>query len=792
MALSFPRSGEAPTATGEEIFGVALERCETGIVLLDAQARIVFWNRWMAGASGVPAAAAMGRTLAEIFPQARLTRIGQAIGQALRSRQSSVLSRALNPSILPLQRQGGSPEPIEHQAFVKALEADGRLFCLVQIHDVTDAVHRERFLRRQASDLARLAEGLAASDKAQRAILEASPIGIAIVSADGIIRFANARLASLFLAGEDNIVGLPAEEFFTHPRNLLDSITRPVERMEVRFRRRDGSQLWAQVSAEPTEFEKAPAHLCWVYDISDHKKAERDLVSQRDRATEMVRARTEFLAMVSHEIRTPLNGIMGTLRMLEGSTLDAAQHSHLETIRYSGEALLAILNDVLDISKLEAGHIRLERQSFDLRLLIDNLVLLMAARADEKGLELRTEVDETMDWQVQADGGRIRQILLNLIGNAIKFTQEGTIVVRLETIDAGETRVRIRLSVIDSGIGIPRDAREHLFTEFFQVDPAEARRLGGTGLGLAISKRIVEAMGGAIGVESMPGFGSTFWFTLSLERDTRRRRGTARPAAARRPQPQRPGNILLVEDNEINQKVALNLLHRDGHTVTVAVTGREAVELAASTRFDVVLMDIQLPEMDGVEATRAIRALPDPRRASVPVVALTANAMPGDARHYLDNGMSDVLTKPIDPDRLSRAIARAVAGETAPDDRPGRHMRIDATMLDSLRGTIGSDKVDELIELFDTTSASTIEEIVAAAAMGQTELCAALAHRMKGGALNLGLTSVSEAALKIESAIAENCGIATLKKLIAELSDAYVGSLAALRDAAGDSGTVAG
>jgi len=759
-----------------------LARCDNGIIILDTKSRIVFWNLWMVDASGVPVAAAQGRTLAELFPMARLARIGQAISQALRSRQSSVLSRALNPSILPLHRAGEEREPIEHQAIVKAVDARGGLFCLIQIYDVTDAVHRERFLRQQAGDLMRLADGLAASDKALRAMLEASPIGVAIVAADGIIRFANARLAALFLAGEDNIIGLAAEEFFTHPRNLLGSIAQPIDRMEVRFRRRDGSQLWAQVSAEPTEFEQAPAILCWVYDISDHKKTERDLTGQRDRATELVRARTEFLAMVSHEIRTPLNGIMGTVRMLDGTAMDATQHSHLEMIRYSGDALLAILNDVLDISKLEAGHIRLEKQAFDMPLLIDNLVLLMSARAGEKNLELRSQIDDEIDGQVLADGGRIRQILLNLIGNAIKFTDTGTITVRLEQIDAGETRVRFRLSVIDSGIGIPREAHERLFTEFFQVDPAEARRLGGTGLGLAISKRIVEAMGGAIGLESIPGQGSTFWFTLSLERDRQGHPALPKPATSRpKPRAIRPRNILLVEDNEINQKVALNFLHRDGHSVTVAVTGRQAVACATSMAFDLVLMDIQLPEMDGVEATRAIRALADPVRAGVPIIALTANAMPGDARRYLEAGMVEVLTKPIDPDRLSRAIASAVADNTGAAAGADRSVRIDASMIEALRNAIGSDKVDELIDLFDTTSKSTIEEISAAAAAGRPEVCAALAHRMKGGALNLGMTSVSDAALEIENAIGENCGIAALKQRIGALTDAYKASVSALR-----------
>ena len=779
MEVAGTRSRMAPPGQVADLFGAALGHCDNGVIILDDQAKVIFWNHWMADASGVAVTAAQGRTLAELFPGTNRARIEQAIRQALQSRQSSVLSRALNPEILPLVRHGREREAIEHQAIVKAIDARGGLFCLVQVFDVTDAIHRERFLRSQASELTRMANDLAASGQALLTMLEASPIGVAIISDDGIIRFANSRLATLFLASGSNITGLRADEFFTHPRNLLGAIDRAVDRMEVRFRRRDGSQLWAQVSAEPTRFEQQSAILCWVYDISDHKKAERDLTSERDRATEMVRARTEFLAMVSHEIRTPLNGILGTLRMLQETPLNEAQQGHMEMIRYSGDALLAILNDVLDISRLEAGHIRLEMQPFDMTLLIDNLVLLMAGRAAEKGLDLRTQIDAGFEAQVIADGGRIRQVLLNLIGNALKFTDEGTITVRLEQIDSSDRQVRMRLSVIDSGIGIPREARDQLFTEFFQVDHAMARRVGGTGLGLAISKRIVEAMGGAIGVESTPGVGSTFWFTLSLERQnpavTRARNSGARL------RPTRPGNILLVEDNEINQKVGLNLLRREGHTVTIADTGREAVALAAKSRFDIVLMDIRLPEMDGLEATRAIRAPSDQDHASVPIVAVTANAMPDDTRRFLEAGMIDVLTKPIDPDRLSRVIALAMGEQNIEQPQSSVIARIEGAMIESLRSTIGSDRVDELIELFDTTSKSTIEEMKAAATAGRPEVCAALAHRLKGGALNLGLTSVSDAALALEVAVSTERDTDALDSLISDLSEAHQATIRALR-----------
>ncbi|MBT6203691.1 MAG: PAS domain S-box protein [Rhodospirillaceae bacterium] len=556
--MATPRSELKAQPQVADLFGAALGRCEHGVILLNADGDIVFWNNWIAEASGVPVQAALGQRLEQVFEKPLPKRLLQAIDAALRLRQAATLSRALNPRLLPLERtlnEAGTGEKIEHQATIKPLEARGGRFCLIELMDVTNSVHREQFLKSQAAEMGDLAEELARNEQHLRSLLNTSPVGAAIIDGGGIVRYANHRLAEIVLGDQQELVGMAANGLFIEPDDFLKQIAEPIDTVEVRFRRRDGTRLWAQVTAEVTSFERAPAVLCWVFDISEHKATELALTSERDRATEQARARTEFLAMVSHEIRTPLNGIMGTLRMLWESTLDNQQRDYVETIQYSGDSLLAILNDVLDLSKLEAGRIDLANQDVDLHRLVRNLVAVMAARAEEKAVGLSVEMDKNVPRAVKTDPGRLREVLLNLIGNAIKFTEHGDIKIQVTQVDQTDVTVRLRFAVKDTGIGIAAKAQEQLFTEFYQVDSAEARRRGGTGLGLAICKRIVEAMGGNIGVNSDVGHGSTFWFGITLSRSTKSEieRQSARPAAYPKVSPR---HILLVEDNEINQKVA--------------------------------------------------------------------------------------------------------------------------------------------------------------------------------------------------------------------------------------------
>jgi signal transduction histidine kinase/ActR/RegA family two-component response regulator len=376
----------------------------------------------------------------------------------------------------------------------------------------------------------------------------------------------------------------------------------------------------------------------------------------RDRAEAAAQAQAEFLANMSHEIRTPLNGILGyTDLLLDRQDLGGGKRRDVERIQTAGAALLTVVNDILDFSKIEAGEIELEPQPFSPMALVDNAVSIVKSVAVKRGLAVHSEVDENLPPHLVGDQDRLRQVLLNLLNNAVKFTVSGAITVRVQRIGTGDT-CALRFSVRDTGIGIPADRKESLFERFSQVDGSIRRQFGGTGLGLAISKRLIELMGGEIGVESELGEGSTFWFTVELPIFENAARNVSLQAVEDSFQ---PASILLVDDNEINQEIARSVLQAAGHTVDVASDGATAVIAVQRNDYDVVLMDIQMPVMDGMTATQRIRAL-DGSARHVPIVAMTANVLPQQVRVFLEAGMNDHLGKPFKRDVLLEVIARSL------------------------------------------------------------------------------------------------------------------------------------
>ncbi|QHW31372.1 response regulator [Paenibacillus rhizovicinus] len=466
------------------------------------------------------------------------------------------------------------------------------------------------------------------------------------------------------------------------------------DRRQLNPVRKDGSRFPSEIQIGVATIDDERIYACTVVDMTERKRFERELMAAKETAEIAARAKTNFLTMVSHEIRTPMNGVLGMTGLLLDTELDESQREFAEIIRKSGEALLSVINDILDYAKIESGKLELEHLPFKLPHLIEETFDLFTAKSKQSRLALTYEADPALPELLEGDEIKLRQVLVNLIGNAFKFTAHGSIAVTTKLLAAQEEAVRIEFAVTDTGVGIPGDKLPLLFQPFSQVDTSLTRQYEGTGLGLAICKNLVEMMGGTIAVESDQGIGTTFRFTVQLrtwqaarhepapegsfaslaaddfelwqeaERDGDRRLAAdgrlaadKEMAADRGMGGDRAAAVLVADDNVINQKLTLTLLNKLGVAADVASNGSDAVELAYRRNYDLILMDMRMPIMDGLEATRRLLASAPPGRAPV-VVAMTANVMPTDRERCLEAGMTDFLVKPIQFEMMKQVLRR--------------------------------------------------------------------------------------------------------------------------------------
>ncbi|MBT6441274.1 MAG: PAS domain-containing protein [Alphaproteobacteria bacterium] len=680
------------------------------------------------------------------------------------------------------------------------------------------------------------------ADERFRVLFERSTDPHLLVDQRGIIDCNRATLEMLGCPDQESLVGQhPAElspeqqpdgRVSSEKAKEMDALARArgFHRYEWTHQRFDGEEFLVETTMSPVALDSGPALLVVWHDISVRKRAEEALRDAKDAAEHSNKAKSDFLASMSHEIRTPLNGVIGMLGLMMRGKLDNTQRDQAEVARQSAESLLSLINDILDVSKLEAGRVDVERIDFDLLDVVSGVAELLGPRAKEGGNVIDVTYAPDVPVDIGSDPTKIRQVLFNLVGNAIKFTHEGSVSVNVMCIDRSDAGATMRFEVTDTGIGIDPAVRDTLFEKFAQADASISRRYGGTGLGLSICRMLLEALGGRIGVDSELGVGSTFWFELPVSVssviDVAIRDAGDEPDHAVDAGSLANYKILLAEDNLINQQIAVTLLVDAGADVDTALNGIEVVEMAPLEPYDVVLMDIRMPELDGLEATKRIRALGG-SCAEIPIIAMTANAMRGDRDAYIAAGMNDYVSKPLAFGKLFRTLlkwapsaghveagAASLAAESAADDvddaggdaamalntvvevlanagnnKPADAPDIDETVIAGLETALGPQKVKDLVGLQIKTARELLTILRTGVESSDDEQVIGAAHDLKSTFGQFGALDASAAAAVIEEGFRsgdfDRSGDGIAKCL--SLSERAVGALAArysLSDAA--------
>jgi len=625
------------------------------ILMMDPSGKISYWNPAAEDIFGYTSDEAIGQNLHALITPARYHPAHHAAFPAfLKSGKGLAVGKTLDLEAL---RKDGSE--IAVRLSLSSIQIDGHWHAIGVIRDVTERKRVENESQRQAALI--------------NSLLDSIPDLIFFKDTQGVYMGCNPAFAEFTGRSRNEIVGKTDHDLFD--KEIADSFQEQ-DRLMLPRRKARHNEEWVTypdgrkvlLDTLKTPYWGPTGELIGVLgisrDITEQKHAANEIerVHQLEETTakaeRMNEAKSQFLASMSHEIRTPMNGIIGMTTQLLENDLAPAQRERAEIVQFSAEALLVLINNILDFSRIEDGKLDLELLDFGPVALLDNLAGLLAPQAAKKGLDFRCDIAPDVPHSLCGDSGRLRQILLNLVGNAIKFTPRGAVSVHVRLASATATASVLRFAVRDTGIGIAADKQALLFQKFSQVDASTTRRYGGSGLGLAISKQLVGLMGGEIGASSVADQGSEFWFTARFTAGIRPTPASAAPPPAAKPR-WSGLRILLAEDNIINQKVAIGFLKPLGLQVDVVANGVQAIQALAAHPYDLVLMDMQMPEMGGLEATRLIRgALSTLINQRVPIIAMTANAAQSDRQDCLNAGMNDYLSKPLNPQMLATMLVQ--------------------------------------------------------------------------------------------------------------------------------------
>ncbi|MHC2992431.1 hypothetical protein OB13_12845 [Pontibacter sp. HJ8] len=639
---------------------------------------------------------------------------------------------------------------------------------------------------RDITDRRAAEDALKNSEKKYRDLINYSQAYICTHDLQGRLLSVNPYLLQALDYTEEEIVGKELKNFFPlmHRQHFPAYLDQFDDRNVVNGvfcvlnKEKEERYLYYQ-NYKVSEEDQQPYIICIAQDISDRMRTEQELKKAKEAAEESARVKENFLANMSHEIRTPLNGILGMAGLLGKTQLEETQHNYLKIINQSADNLLVVINDILDVAKIEAGKLELEIIPFDVEEVVQAAYQTLQYKAEEKEIALllgKLELDHTV---LEGDPYRLNQILLNLLNNAIKFTEEGSVTLSARTLEETASTLTIEFSVTDTGIGVPENKKELIFEGFTQAYSSTTRKYGGTGLGLSICKNLVERQGGDIWVESNPGGGSTFKFMLTYPK--------SKNALPLTPE-SNPINfrslgevrVLLAEDNEVNIFLAQSIMEDWGFRLDVAINGREAVEMVNQHEYDVILMDIQMPELSGIDATQLIREHSDAKKAATPIIALTANALKGDAEKYLHAGMNDYLSKPFEEEVLFAKIAALLPHKTIgykeqlPEEdttEPIREASEPLYSMDVIRRMSHNNEafLNRARQIFADTVPGTIRDMQQAVLIRDWQKVSALAHKLKSTIDTMKIEKLKEVVRFIESQAKQSTDLDTVRSAVQEL-----------------------